>query len=78
MSNYASKNKLDHITGVHTFDLADKKYFIALKADVDKLDIHELVNVPISLNNSKTKEDNFDISKLETVAVDLKKQSSSR
>ena len=75
MSNYASKNKLDHTTGVHTFDLADKKDFIALKADVDKLDIHELVNVPISLNNSK---DNFDISKLETVAVDLKKQSSSR
>ena len=75
MPNYASKNKLDHTTGVHTFDLADKKDFIALKADVDKLDIHELVNVPISLNNSK---DNFDISKLETVAVDLKKQSSSR
>ena len=29
--------------------------FIALKAEVDKLDINKLTNVPTSLNNLKTK-----------------------
>ena len=37
MSNYAAKKELDHATGVDTSDLAAKKYFIALKAEVDKL-----------------------------------------
>ena len=35
--------------------LLDFLYFIALEAEVDKLDINKYVNVPISLNNSKTK-----------------------
>ena len=35
--------------------LLDFLYFIALKAEVDKLDINKYVNVLISLNNSKTK-----------------------
>ena len=33
-------------------NLADKKDFIALKAEVDKLDINKLANVPIILNNT--------------------------
>ena len=37
LSNYAAKKELDHATGVDTSDLAAKKYFIALKAEVDKL-----------------------------------------
>ena len=47
----------DHATGVDTSDLAAKKDFIALKADVGKLDINKLVNVPTSFNNLKTKAD---------------------
>ena len=43
LSNYA--------TNIVTSDLAAKKDFIALKAEVDKLDINKLVNVPTSLNN---------------------------
>ena len=62
------KKELDHATGVETFDLAAKKDFIALKAEVDKLDIDKSVNVPTSLNNSKTKVDDLDIGKLKTVS----------
>ena len=46
-----------------------------MKADVDKLDINKLVNVPTSLNNLKTKVDDLDVGKLKTVPVDLKKLS---
>ena len=57
---------------VVTSDLAAKKDFIALKAEVDKLHINKLVNVPTSLNNLKTKDD-LDVSKLKTVPIGLKK-----
>ena len=42
-----------------------KKDFIALKAEVDKLDINKLVNklVPTSLNNLKTKVDDLNLGK---------------
>ena len=53
-------------------NLAAKSDFIALKAEVDKLDIDKLVNVPTSLNNLKTKVDDVDVDKLKTVSVDLK------
>ena len=53
LSNYATKKELDHATGVNTSDLAAEKDFIALKVEVDKLDINKLINVPISLNNIK-------------------------
>ena len=42
--NYAT----NHATGVGLSDLATKKDFIALTAEVDKLDINKLVNVPTS------------------------------
>ena len=67
------KKELDHATGVETSDLAAKKDFIALKAEVDKLDIDKSVNVPTSLNNSKTKVDDLDIGKLKTVSWRLEK-----
>ena len=60
------------------FDLlnyASKKDFIALKAEVDKLDINRLTNVPTSLNNLKRKVDDLDVGKLKTVPIDLKKLS---
>ena len=49
-----------------------KKDFIALKDEVDKVDINKIVNVPTSLNNFKTKVDYLDVGKLETVPVDFK------
>ena len=73
LSNYATKKKLEHATDIDTSDLAAKKDFIALKAEVDELDINKLVNVPTSLNNLQTKVDDLDVGKLKTVPVDLKK-----
>ena len=51
LPNYANKKELEHATVVDTSDLDDKKDLIAFKAEVDKLDISKLVNVPNSLNN---------------------------
>ena len=73
LSNYTIKKQLDNAGGVGSSDLAHKKDFIALKAEVGKLDINKLVNVPASLNNLKTKVDYLDIAKLKTVPVDLQK-----
>ena len=73
LTNHATKRELDHATGVDLSDLAAKKDFIALKAEVDKLDINKLVNVPTSLNNLKTKVDDLDVGKLKTVPIDLTK-----
>ena len=55
MSNYATKKELYHATGVNTSELYARNDFIALNTEVDKLDINELVNAPISLNSLKTK-----------------------
>ena len=40
--NYAIKIELDHATGVDTSDCAARTNFIAVKAEVDKLDINKL------------------------------------
>ena len=66
---------MQHAIGIDTSDLAAKKDFIALKAEVDKLDINKLTNVPTSLNNLKAKVDGVDVGKLKTIPVDLKKLS---
>ena len=44
-----------------------------MKAEIDELDIHKLVNVPTGLNNLKTKVDKLGVDKLKSVPVDLKK-----
>ena len=44
-----------------------------MNAEVDKLDINKLTNVPTSLKNLKTIVDDLDVGKLKTVPVDLKK-----
>ena len=75
LSNYATKKELEDAVGIDTSDLAAKKDSIALKAEVDKLDINKLTNVLISLNNLSTEEDDLDIGKLKTVPVDSKKLS---
>ena len=46
-----------------------------MKAEVDKLDINKLVNIPTSLHNLKTKVHDLDLGKLKTVPVDFKKLS---
>ena len=52
------------------------KDFIALKAEIDKLDINKLVNVPTSFNNLKTKSDDLDVGKLKTVPVEANEHTS--
>ena len=73
LSNYVTKKELEHATGIDTSDLAAKKDFIALKAEVGKLNINKLVNVPTTLNNLKTKVNDLDVGKSKTVSIDLKK-----
>ena len=46
-----------------------------MKAEVDKLDINNLVNVPTSFNNLKTKVDDLDVGGLKAAPIDLKKLS---
>ena len=75
LSSDGTKSEFEHVAGVDTSDLAAKKYLTALKARIDKLDISKLVNVPSSLNNSKTKVDDLNVGKLKTVSVNLKKLS---
>ena len=45
LSFYATKKELEHSTGIGASDLAAKKDFIALKSEVDKLDINKLVQL---------------------------------
>ena len=75
LSNYATKKELGHATGIDTSDLAAKKYFIALKAEVKKPDIKKFVHVPNILNNLKTRGDGLDVGKSKTIPIDLKKLS---
>ena len=58
LSNYATKEELEHATGIDTSDLAAKKYFFALKTDIDKQEINKLVNglVTTTVLNKKTSE----------------------
>ena len=73
--NYAIKKELGLATGVDTSDLTANKHFLASKAEVGKLDIYKLFNVPTRLNNLKTKQYDLDVGKSKTVPVDLKKLS---
>ena len=73
LSNYATKEELERATSIDTSDLAAKNIWLLGK--LFKLDINKLTNVPTSLDNMKTKVDYFDVGKLKTVLVDLKKLS---
>ena len=72
VTNYATEKELEHASGVETSDLTVKKDFVALKAEVDKLYINKLLDVPTSLTNLKTKVDDVDVVELKTVPVHLK------
>ena len=57
-------------------DFAKKTDLVNLvKADLDKLDIHKLKNVPSSLSNLKSIVNKLDIGKIETPPVGLSKLS---
>ena len=75
MSNYVAKQELENATGVDTCSLTAKRDFVALKAEVDKLDNNKLINAPNGLNNLKTKVDDLDVDMLKTFPVDLEKVS---
>ena len=66
LTNYATKEELDHATRVDTSALSAKKDFMALKVEV---------NVPNSLNNLRIKVSDLDVGKLKTVPIGLKKLS---
>ena len=70
LSNFATKKELERGRGV-----VAKSDNIALKADVDKLDINELVNVSAILNELKSNVDDLDDDKLITLLIYLKKLS---
>ena len=61
LSDYSTKRELKDVTGVDTSNLAAKRDFIALKAEVGKLDINKLVSLPSGLNNFNTKVDDLDV-----------------
>ena len=42
-----------------------------MKTEVDKLDINYWSNVPVAVNNLKTKVDDLNVGKLKTISVDL-------
>ena len=52
-----TKKESQHAKGVDISDLAAKKDFTALKAEVDKLDMTKSVNILTTSNNLKTKVD---------------------
>ena len=53
--------ELNHATGFDRSDLDAKKDFIVLKAEVGKLDINKLANIPTSSNNLKRKIDDLNL-----------------
>ena len=63
------KKELKHARGVDTSDLVAKKDFIALKAEVGKLEIEKFVNVTTSLNNLKAMIDDLDVGKKKNVPL---------
>ena len=69
------KKELNDVTGIGASNLAAKRDFINLKADIDKININELADVSTDLNNLETKVEDLDISKFKTVPIDLKKLS---
>ena len=50
LSNYATKADIKNISHVDTSSFALKSNLASLKTEVDKLDIHKLVPVPVDLS----------------------------
>ena len=71
LSNYATKADLKNATGTDISKLAAKSDLASLKAEIDKLGVDKLKNIPTNLSNSKSKVDKLDIDKLVPILVDL-------
>ena len=75
MSNYTTKNELEHATGVDTSNIAAKSDFIVLKVEINKLDTNKLINALTDLNDLRANIDDLDLGKLKMVPIDLEKVS---
>ena len=75
MSNYITKNELEHATGVDTSNIDAKSDFIVLKVEINKLDTNKLINALTDLNDLRAKIDDLDLGKLKMVPIDLEKVS---
>ena len=63
------QKQLSNSAAVGTSNLPAKGDFIALKAEIDGLDINKLVNVSTNSNNLKTKVDESHAGQLKTVTL---------
>ena len=54
-SNYVTKADLKSTTGIDISKLAPKSDLVSLKAEVEKLDIDKLKNVPTNFSNLKSR-----------------------
>ena len=63
------QKQLSNSAAVATSNLPTKGDFIALKAEIDGLDINKLVNVSTNSNNLKTKLDELHAGQLKTVTL---------
>ena len=69
LSHSTKKKKKEYGIGIDISDLTAKKYFIALKAEVDKLNINKMTNLSTGLNKLKNKVDDLDVGELKMVSV---------
>ena len=67
--SHSTKKKKEYGIGIDISDLTAKKYFIALKAEVDKLNINKMTNLSTGLNKLKSKVDDLDVGELKMVSV---------
>ena len=67
--SHSTKKKKEYGIGIDISDLTAKKYFIALKAEVDKLNINKMTNLSTGLNKLKNKVDDLDVGELKMVSV---------
>ena len=75
LSNHATKANLKNATRIDRSKLAAKFDLASLKAEVDKIYLDKLKNVPTNLSNLKSKIDKLNIDKLAPVLDDLSKLS---
>ena len=68
LSNYANKKELEHVSGIDTSNLTAKNNFIALKAEVDRLDNNKLVIFHLIGIVSKQKIYDLDLGDLKEVS----------
>ena len=66
--NYANKKESEHAPDINKSDLAVERYFIALKSEVDKVNINQLLHVLTKLHNLKTSSDDPYVNTLKSLS----------